>query len=536
MNDKDDSKITGDSVTVTIAEQQPPLVAESARTITGLVLPWEEFGRTSNGALKFAAGSIRVPTDITRVKLLAGHSPSGIPVGHATSWEAKGDGLHMTFQFGSSDDATSSLKAASEHVIDAFSVECYGIEAQGTTVKQAILSAVALVPMPAFANARVATVTASAPAPDEPATETEQAAPADPDTDSESEREDDSTEDQDHEQETESESAPATTTDNEESQDMNKNLTPGTLPGASAPATTNETHASFNQVVDYLTAAASGDASAELHAELTDITDAGMTNRAAPQWLGELWNGVTYQRRIIPLLTQAPLKSRKAIGYRWTKKPGVDKYTGNKTDIPSKPAAVEPVERDAQRWAGGNDLDRVFWDFNESEFLAAYWRAMAESYAYETDKEAGNFLATNAKSVEGTADNLIHAVARGSIAISNDLRSPASFVLLNPADYEHILQLTNLDAPKYLDIIPATDPKNWVTSEFVEKGSVILGAKPAVTHFELAGSPLRVEAEHIAKGGRDAALFGYTALMLNRPEGLRKVSFATAPKSPGDEV
>ena len=493
MNKKINAELSDDSVTVTIAEQNPPMVAESSRTISGLVLPWEEFGRTSNGALKFEAGSIRVPTDITRVKLLAGHSPAGIPVGHATSWDAREDGLHMTFQFGSSDAATKSLKAASERIVDAFSVECYGIEAQGTTVKQAILSAVALVPMPAFANARVATVTASAPDP----------SPDDTEKESDTEKEE---------------------------KDMNKNLTPGTLPGStnSVPATI---HASFDQVVDYLAAAAGGDHSAELHAELTDITDAGMTNRTAPQWLGELWNGVTYERRIIPLLTQAPLKSRKAIGYRWKQKPGVDKYTGNKTEIPSKPASVEPVERDAQRWAGGNDLDRVFWDFNEREFLAAYWRAMAESYAYETDREAGRFLVDNASPVDGTADNIIHAVARGSIAISQELRGPASYVILNPQDYEAILQLTALDAPKYLDIIPATDPSKWVTSEFVAKGTVILGAKTAVTHYELAGSPLRVEAEHIAKGGRDAALFGYTALMLNRPEGLRKVTFS-APTAP----
>lgn len=55
-----------------------------------------------------------------------------------------------------------------------------------------------------------------------------------------------------------------------------------------------------------------------------------------------------------------------------------------------------------------------------------------------------------------------------------------------------------------------------------------MGTKAAATHYELSGSPLRVEAEHIAKGGRDAALFGYTANMLNRPEGLQLVSFDPA--------
>ncbi|MHD0111144.1 hypothetical protein ACQX3I_12060, partial [Corynebacterium diphtheriae] len=67
-----------------------------------------------------------------------------------------------------------------------------------------------------------------------------------------------------------------------------------------------------------------------------------------------------------------------------------------------------------------------------------------------------------------------------------------------------------------------SDPAKWVTSEFVEKGTAIVGAKQAATFFELAGSPLRVEAEHIAKGGKDAALFGYTATLINRKEALVK--------------
>lgn len=310
---------------------------------------------------------------------------------------------------------------------------------------------------------------------------------------------------------------------------MSKNLLkPGTLPGANS-STTEEVHASLHDVMDYLAAAANGDAAAELHGELTDITDANTTGRNAPQWLGELWNGVTYQRRIIPLMTQAPLTSRKAVGYRWGTKPGVGKYAGNKAEIPSKGATIEQVERDAQRWAGGNDLDRIFWDFKETEFLDAYWRAMAESYAFETDQDAGLFLVENAEPIDGGADNIVHAVARGSIAIDNELHTPATFVLINPNDYEQILQLTNLDAPKYLDLVPATDPKAWVTSQFVTQGTAIVGTKPAATHYELGGSPLRVEAEHIAKGGRDAALFGYTANMLNRPEGLRSIKFGTDP-------
>lgn len=500
-------------VNITAEKQAPPVVASSTRTISGRVLPWNEIGRTSAGALEFPKGSINVPREISRVKLLAGHSPSGEPVGHATGFESREDGLYMTFQLGSSDAATASLASASEKVIDAFSIEAYGIEKTGTRVTKSILSAVALVPLPAFANARADLVNASAPngSGQDDSTDEEQEQtdpPTDPDTD---EDQDDSTEE-------------------EQEQEMNrKTLTPGTLPGEFGGATqTTEAHASLTDVVNYLAGANMGRADDSLIAELTDITDAGMIGRSAPQWLGELWNGVTYQREIIPLMTQANLTSRKAVGYRWTKKPGVDKYAGNKTEIPSKDAAIEAVERDAQRWAGGNDLDRAFWDFNETEFLAAYWRAMAESYAYETDRDAAQFLVANASTVGGVADNLIHAAARGSISIKNDLKQAAGFVLINPNDFESILQLSALDAPKFLDIIPAMNPANWKTSEFVTAGTVLVGTKAAATHYELSGSPLRVEAEHIAKGGRDAALFGYTANMLNRPEGLQLVTFDAA--------
>ena len=317
---------------------------------------------------------------------------------------------------------------------------------------------------------------------------------------------------------------------------MPKNhLAPGTLPGDNQESATESAHFSLDGAIDYLTGAVAGTESGATHAELADITDAGMIDRTAPQWLGELWSGVTYQRRIIPLMTQKPLTSRKAVGYRWVTKPGVEKYAGNKTAIPSKAASIEAVERESERWAGGNDLDRAFWDFKEREFLAAYWAAMAESYAYETDQDALQFLIANATAITGTATGVQSAISRGSLAIDNVLHAPASFAIINPADLEQVLTLSQMDAPRYLGIAGTiTDPANWTTSDAVPAGTAIIGTKAAATHYELAGSPLRVEAEHIAKGGRDAALFGYTAKMINRPEGLVSVSFDTDATPPAE--
>lgn len=520
MNDTkllaEDTDTTGSSVTVTPEDQAPPLVAETARTITGRVLPWGEMGRTNNGVLTFKAGAINVPTDINRVKLLAGHSPTGTPVGHATSWESRKDGLYMTFKLGSSAAADEALTAAAEHVIDAFSIEAYGIEKSGTTVTASIMSAVALVPMPAFASARVDTVNASAPPPD---------GDSDGDADDPDDQDDDHTDDDGNDADDNNEN---------EDDDMNKkHLRPGVIPGknnTTPPA--EETHASLSDVAGYLCAAIRNEPTDDLLAELTDITDANTLDRNAPAWLGEVWSGVDYERRIIPLISSAPLTSRKVHGYRWKTKPKVAAYAGNKAEIPSFPVELEPVERDAERWAGGNDLDRIFWDFGETEFLQAYWRAMAESYAFETDQDVASFLVANATAVDGGADNIIDAVIRGSLAVHQGLKTPASFVLINPADYVGILAMNQLDRPVYMDRIPHLDPSNWEPTEFVPSGTVLLGTKNSATHYELGGSPLRVEAEHIAKGGRDAALFGYTAKMLNRPEGLRSIQFDTTTLPP----
>lgn len=494
------------------------IVAHKARTITGKVLPWGKPGATTAGSVTFTRGALALPDDLSRVKLLAGHSPSGKPVGYATHAEDTEDGLLMTFALGSGDDADRALTAATEKLIDGFSIEAAPRKRAGNTIHAADLRAVALVPVPAYADAWTDTIAASFTADDDPA--------EDPDPD----------EDPDDDGKTSTTDTPPADTggdDHDKDNEMGKNtLTPGIIPG-SGSTPPSEVHASFTDVVDHLGAVVRGEASLDdIKAELTDITDAGMIDRVAPQWLGELWNGVTYTREVIPQFSSAPLTSRTAVGYKWATKPGVDKYAGNKTEIPSKGASLEKVERESERWAGGNDLDRAFWDFGETEFLAAYWRAMNESYAFETDQNFAEFIVDNAIPIDGGADNLIHAVARASIKIKQDLRTPASSVLIAPDDYETILQMTNLEIPAYLSLIPAMDPSKWVATDFVTPGTVVVGTRNAATFYELSGSPLRVEAEHIARGGRDAALFGYTAEMINRPEGLRSVQFADAPTTP----
>lgn len=507
----------GETVTVT-AETAGAVLAENTREVSGRILPWMKFGRTSGGPLQFAAGGIRVPTDISRIKLLAGHSPNGIPIGHATGWSSDADGLNMTFSIGTSAAADAALTDLTERTVDAFSVEASITDRNGTTITDGVLTAVALVPVPAFADARVATVQAALGTTDADTGDPGRPEPTEPTTpdDGDTDTPDDTPEDKDP--------------------DMTK-LNNGIIPGAGKTAPAAAPAATVADVTAALSGIIRGDLDAPtVLAELTGITESGTLEKNAPAWLGELWNGVAYTREIIPLMTQSPLTSRKVKGYRWKTKPGVAAYAGDLAEIPTFPVELEEVERAAERIAGGNRLDRIFWDFPDAQFLAAYWAAMAESYAYQTDKAAAAFLVANANAIDGGADNIIRAALQGANAIRNDLHSPADWVMINPTDKLSILEMTVMDKPLFMDKIPFLDPSSWTESEFVESGTMVIGARSAATHYELGGSPIRVEAEALANGGRDAALFGYTAKMVNKAEGIRSIKFdVTAPVTPPTE-
>ena len=498
--------INGDAAPATVS------CNESERIMEGLVLPWGDTGATATGSYTFPRGSLDIPSEIERVKLLSEHSRPGHQpkaIGHAISAENTPEGLVMRFQLGSSAAATEALTNAAEHIIDSFSIEAVGVRRTGGTIDSALLKAVALVPFPAFEKAKVY---AESGTPEEKET-TEMTLSAEDIT-----------------------AIAAKVTENLSSTTATpRNKIPAGIPGgkdAAKQEVITAAHAA-ETILGIHTGEIPDD---EIQAALADIKGSDSIVTQPKAWLGELWSGVVYQRRIIPLIATKALTGRKAIGFRWKKdtdsgkllKPGVAKWSGNKTEIPTQKAQWEEVSMDAQPWAGGNDLDRQIFDFNESEALLAYWQAMNESYAYETDRDAGKFLVDHATDIPDVAQDIIRAITIGAIRVDEAVHVPAASAIVNPRDLEKVLKYSQLDVPHYMSLTPVSEPATWTTSEFVESGTAIVGCKDATTFFELPGSPLRAEAEHIAHGGRDVGLFGYTAHMLNRSEGLVKVHFNNA--------
>ncbi|WP_069160076.1 phage major capsid protein [Nocardia altamirensis] len=497
------------------------LSADAARrVITGLALPYGVVGRTDRGPVTVEAGAVTIPADLRWVKLYRDHrnpDGSGTPVGYVSAATDTPTGLALTFRVGSGADGDLALSDAAEGIRDALSVELSAVQLSpdGSRVVSAVLEAVALVAIPAFADARVHSVQAARPGPDEtPTLATKEPTMNAPATDFPADRVTvDST----------AGALPA------ESPARYAGTEPALSATAAAPyglhaARTQPRPMSWAQVCDTLHAARHGDAT--LSAALVDITRSANPWVSPDGWVGEVWSGVAYERAVVPLLNPDVLTHWKVTGWRWKTRPVVKDYAGDKTEVPSGPAVTETVAVEAKRLAGAHDLDRKFFDFNDQAFIASYFRAMAESYAYESDQRAASFVMSSATAA-GSAPSLLKAVAKGKTFLKLQARTRASYVLVSPTDLEALIDVTRDNLPAYLELL-GIDPRNFVDSEFVPAGTVVVGARPAATFYELAGSPIRVETVDIARGGRDGALFGYWAGLLHSAKGIAKVTI-TAP-------
>ncbi|MGB3604234.1 MAG: hypothetical protein WBA38_11875 [Gordonia sp. (in: high G+C Gram-positive bacteria)] len=526
------------------------------RIVSGLVIPWDKQGNTTAGPLTIPSGAVRVPADITRVKLMFKHTGTEghKPVGRALSYEGRQDGLWMTFSIARTPDGDAATQQVAEHVFDAFSAELRKVKQDGTRVTDSILTAVALVDTPAFADARVHTLKAQyTPSTQENETvnvkafiQSLMAAGASAET-------------------ARAKAAEFYDAADIAAVDVTGFIAP-TSPAPTSPAPTSPApaapvaanagytaplapvvpaglpqhhspaivHASaFDAAQTILDLSRNRDQ--VVHAALADITNSGLTDALPPAWLGELWTGPAQTRELVTLLNTKPLRSWRMQGFRWKDRPLVAAYDGDKTEIPTNPVSIEPYESEATRWAGGHDLDRKFWDFGDAGILASYWAAMNESYAIVTDAAAGAFIVANAKVVAPIAPTdapnvppIVLAMYAAKNSVKKATGTNPSYYLANPADQLALLTLTASNKPAFWDQL-GVDPSMLLWRDQVPAGTLIAGAKPATTFWELPGSPLRVEAEHLSHGGRDRAMFGYTGQTIDNPDGLVKIAFTPAP-------
>lgn len=136
------------------------------RTISGKIVPigTGEVGNTSAGRVCFEAGSIKLPDDPKKIKLLNQHN-SKEPLGRAQYFTEGADGLYSSFKVSASNRGTEALILASEGLQAGLSV---GVEVEKSFNKAGVMHVtaanlfeVSLVTEPAFKSAQVIDVAAS---------------------------------------------------------------------------------------------------------------------------------------------------------------------------------------------------------------------------------------------------------------------------------------------------------------------------------------------------------------------------------------
>ena len=525
---------SADGETMHMVASMAPAAEQTKRTVTGLVVPWNTPGRTSAGPVSVAEGAVKLPADLGRVKLLRDHSDTAnfSPVGYATAAEVTDEGLKMSFRIAEGDDGDAALADVKNRVRDALSVELVDTKVTNGTLKSGNLTAVALVPIPAFAEASVEMLTAAATDPvedDEDDDELDQDVEDDETVDPAADDDELVIETDEKLETTDPETDPVEDDEDDETEKENNTMPKNKLAAARVPSglKVNQKPAlTFSQAVETIANMRTGTASPELTAALADITRSANPAVSAPQWLGELWEGSEYQREIIPTMTIKPLTKLKAVGWRWTQKPEIEDYAGDKTAIPTNEVATEPVETTANRMAVGHDIDRAYFDFNETEFLEGFFRARTIDYAMKSDAKAAAFLNTSASTGTTVASepDLLHAAARARLVVKRQVRVEPSAYLVHPNSLFGLFDITQLDNPAYLDLL-GVKPERFIATDLVPENEVVAYAKESVTWFELPGSPIRVDAERIDLGGRDSAVFAYWATLLNNQSGIVRVPF-----------
>ncbi|MDF9877468.1 hypothetical protein [Cellulosimicrobium cellulans] len=499
------------------------------RVLEYLLLPFGEQGRTSAGRVTASKGVLSIPEQI--VGNLQ-HDRTR-PVAKSVRIVEEDRGIVAAFRVANTTAGSDLLAEAAEGLRTGISVEIDDPVIRGGALVAGALSGAGFVTTPAFPSAQLVAEDAGELPP------TEDVLPADATkTVTEAlkralevitENTDDKEEEAD---------VPAT---EEAALTAARTTTPATVPAGTLTAARKPEMTSG----DAFKALAQGYKSNRLEAALANVTHDDGDNdgdglgeiAAAPAWLGEVWRKAPYVRRFIPLVASGAITNWRMTGFKYVTTPTVAPYAGNKTEIPSQGITAEPYTLTPKRWAVGADIDRRFVDFGDQAVIQAWFEFAANSYAKVTDEDLLDFLVASATEelpgdVPAGIDPGVAAIADGALALVGDDLTP-TFAIVGTDLYRSILLTPHEQVTAFLGetagfreggvggfkILPSADAA--LTSK------VLVGDGSTVRYREFGGgAPLRVEAEHLSHGGRDVAVFGYSANELLTDEGLRVLDLA----------
>ncbi|MCE4024668.1 hypothetical protein LXM50_01635 [Microbacterium sp. Au-Mic1] len=486
-----------------------------ARTLRGLLVPFGEPSRTNSTGqtgVVFTADTINIPRDVSVVTLNREHDRYD-PVGRATELKKTERGVEATFQLADTDEADSWLSRQKDK-LRKLSAEVR-FAADGLSAR---ISGAALVTEGAFASAGLFAL-----APD---------AEEDPET-PEAEEAEDKTPD----------AAPAQENPtNEMEEDTVSSIVPD-APGAVSPAANDNEAALFAAIANRQSnpealapfanaGAAFAVQNLQASGPSTVTIEADVT---VPQAVRELWQRRPYRSRYTPLINSGTLLSPTVTGWKWdaTKEPTVGDYAGNLAEVPTSALDTIPVTAQAAIIAGGNKIDRKYYDFGNTEVIASYMRLQTEDVARKLDAKVlstitGAATVTAPGTVPAGVPKGLAAIVDGALGVINTDNAP-SFAIVSPELWRDIVMMADKDKLAYLNAgfgLEAGDVESFsIQPGNVGTGKVIVGAKEAATFYTLGGgAPIRVEGLAVHNGGVDVAVFAYWAAIVNNAAAIRSVT------------
>lgn len=483
---------------------------DGAHTLTYRLLPFGEPGRTSLGTVTAAPGVVALPDDPGAVVLNMEHDPLA-PVGRAVSLVEDAAGLVATFDVAPTTRGRDLLTEAAAGLRTGVSVELADVVIRGGRLLAARLVGAGAVVAPAFPSALL--VASDTPDDvDDPADDPADSAPGDdaaapdaPDADGADE-----------------------TTDTPEESVNDSTLTAAAAPSAVVPAGGASRRPLSIRDAASLYAAVHRGEPADLTAALSDVPYTGNDAAMPPQWVGELWDGITYVRDVVDAITPGTLTSGSLSGWKWNPRPTGADYAGDKGAIPSPAAGIDPVSQGIHRFAGGHDFDRIFVDLGDASVIESYFREQANDYAAWSNAHATADLVAAAGTPLTNADPLTLLVN-----VATAIKGGPTFIAM-ASDVAAALMLVNKNLPFLAGSLLLSGQGEvggggLFIGQELSAGTILAGRRESATFFEPAGSPLRVRAVDVAKGGEDAAVFGYCATLVRRPGAFKVGTLTTTP-------
>lgn len=305
-----------------------------------------------------------------------------------------------------------------------------------------------------------------------------------------------------------------------------------------------------------------------LFASLSDIKVSGSGSLPIggeviqPSWVGQLYQGIEYERQYVPLgTTGTDISIEGKKGYtvhRGTSAAPINSYAGssawdgNKAAIASGTGWTASQTSDLLRFAWGADIAREYFDLPGGiEVLEAFFKLIIEDYRIWSDTEAldvwqrmaGNPIAPATSKYSTAYPAAIGQVIQGILAVkakkSDNRRDLPTFGILNDVAYEQIAYAAGGEEnmPAFVSLALSTNAEGLADggvqlvlgdTGITDSSDVIIGASKAAEFDELPGGEVQIDALEIAKGGIDRAIHGYLQTFEVRAEAVVHVGTAPA--------